>query len=218
MYSYRIINKEYTDAMFYKNIKVKPNTSYKVTCMVKTQNVSNALQNSDAGAHISINGTLEKSNNVVGTNGWTKLELIFNSKNRENVEIGFRLGGYESNSKGTAWFSDITMESGVADIGENWKFLCLVFDSTDVNLNINGETKNIKVSLTNNDINDMKLSFERFKSSLGELSNGKITAEGDFIELKDSIKSMTYSQENDYFVAPQDIADILDKYIRERKI
>lgn len=217
MYSYKIENIDYTDSMFYKNIKVKPNTPYKVTCMVKTKDVRNKIENADAGVHISINGSIEKSNNIIGTTDWTKLEFVFNSKNRENVEIGFRLGGYESDSIGTAWFSDINIESGVADVSSIWNFLCLIFDNTDVNVKINGSMQNVKVSLTNDNVNDMKSSFERFKSALGELSLGKITANGTIIELQDAINSMTYSEENDYFVAPNDISNILDKYIEEGK-
>lgn len=38
-YSYKLESKEYNDAMFYKTVNVEKNTSYKVTCMVKTENV-----------------------------------------------------------------------------------------------------------------------------------------------------------------------------------
>ena len=37
--SYKIESQEYNDAMFYKTIKVEKNQSYKVSCMVKTENV-----------------------------------------------------------------------------------------------------------------------------------------------------------------------------------
>lgn len=217
MYSYKITNTDYSDAMFYKTIDVNPNTPYRVTCMVKTKDVINKTQNADAGAHISINGTTEKSKNIVGTTDWTKLEFIFNSKNRKSLEIGFRLGGFETDSVGTAWFSDMTIESGIPNIGSNWNFLCLIFNNTDVNVKIKEKMQNVKLSLTNEEINDMKSSFRRFETSLGELSQGKITANGTIIELQDSIKSMSYNEENEYFVAPENISNTLDKYIDEGK-
>ena len=37
--SYKIENPEYNDAMFYKKVAVKKNQPYKVTCMVKTNNI-----------------------------------------------------------------------------------------------------------------------------------------------------------------------------------
>jgi hypothetical protein len=39
--SYKIENKEYNDAMFSMHVEVTPNTPYRVTCMVKTENVEN---------------------------------------------------------------------------------------------------------------------------------------------------------------------------------
>lgn len=110
--SYKIISNEENDAMFYKNITVTPNTPYKVTCMVKTENVKTVKEVSNGGAHISILDTVEKSKSITGTNDWQKLEFIFNSKNRTSVNLGFRLGGYDDNCTGTAWFSNFTIESG----------------------------------------------------------------------------------------------------------
>ncbi len=110
--SYKISSQEENDAMFYKTINVTPNTPYKVTCMVKTENVKTVKEVSNGGAHISISDTVEKSKSITGTNDWQKLEFIFNSKNRTSVNIGFRLGGYDDNCTGTAWFSNFTIESG----------------------------------------------------------------------------------------------------------
>lgn len=110
--SYKISSKEENDAMFYKTIQVTPNTPYKVTCMVKTQDVKTIKEVSEGGAHISIADTVEKSKSIIGTNDWQKLEFIFNSKDRTSVNLGFRLGGYEDNCTGTAWFSDFKIEVG----------------------------------------------------------------------------------------------------------
>ncbi len=93
--SYKIVNSEYNDAMFYETINVVPNTAYRVTCKIKTENVSSKNKGTDAGAHISIADTMEKSDNVTGTSDWTDVAFYFNSKNRTQVDIGFRLGGCE---------------------------------------------------------------------------------------------------------------------------
>ncbi len=95
--SYKIQNVDYNDAMFYETIPVIPNTAYKVTCKIKTENVKTQHENTDSGAHISIANTLEKSDNVIGTQDWTTVTFYFNSKNRTEVDVGFRLGGYEDN-------------------------------------------------------------------------------------------------------------------------
>ena len=109
-YSYKIISNVKNDATFYKKVKVKKNTPYKVTCMVKTDNVTPESDISGIGAQISIIGTTEKSVAVSGTQDWQKIEMVFNAKDREEVDIGFRLGGYLGKCTGTAWFSDFTFE------------------------------------------------------------------------------------------------------------
>lgn len=93
--SYKIMNTDYNDAMFYETIEVLPNTPYKVTCKIKTEEVQSKQKDTDSGAHICISGSLEKSDNVVGTSDWTTITFYFNSKNRTQVDVGFRLGGYE---------------------------------------------------------------------------------------------------------------------------
>lgn len=217
MNSYKIENTQYNDAMFFKTITVVPNTSYKVSCMIKTKDVVNENENTDAGAHICINETVEKSDNVIGTTDWTKIEFIFNSKNRTEVQIGFRLGGNNDDSKGTAWFSDMEIESGIAEQNNNWNFICLLFDETNVNLNINGANKNFHLTLTNSDIYDMKLCINRFKNSMEELSKGKIKVQYDIVEVKEPITSMSYDDENGYFVSPYDVREVIDKYVASGK-
>ena len=134
-YSYKIESDVYNDAIFYKTIKVKPNTPYKLSCMVKTENIENENPKANSGAQIAIVETTECSKSIRGTNNWQKLEFIFDSKNREEVEIGFRLGGNSSNSKGTAWFSDFKLEEGSKDNSTNWNVACFIMKNIDVNIN-----------------------------------------------------------------------------------
>ena len=213
--SYRIENTDYNDAMFFRKISVNPNTPYKITCMIKTQDVKNKNEDTDAGAHICINGTVEKSDNVVGTTDWTKVEFVFNSKNRTELEVGFRLGGNYDDSIGTAWFSNITIESGLSDELNTWNFLCLLFDNVDVNVKIKGNNQNVQLHLSETDKEDMRLCMQRFKNSMAELSENKISVTYDVIEEKEPITSMSYDEENGYYVSAYDIKNVIDKYISQ---
>lgn len=213
--SYRIENTDYNDAMFFRKISVNPNTPYKITCMIKTQDVKNKNEDTDAGAHICINGTVEKSDNVVGTTDWTKVEFVFNSKNRTELEVGFRLGGNYDDSIGTAWFSNITIESGLSDESSTWNFLCILFDNVDVNVKIKGSNQNVQLHLSETDKEDMRLCMQRFKNSMAELSENKISVTYDVIEEKEPITSMSYDEENGYYVSAYDIKNVIDKYISQ---
>ena len=150
--SYSIISEDFNDAMFYEKVKIKKNQPYKVTCMVKTENVETENGNLGAGAQISIEGSTERSVAIQGTSDWQKIELIFNSKNRDEINIGFRLGGNLGKAKGKVWFSNFTLEEGIAENNNNWKFACFIFKNTNVNIN----NKQINLEVSNSDIKDIE--------------------------------------------------------------
>lgn len=210
--SYRIKSDTPNDAMFYKEVTVTPNTPYKVTCMVKTQDVKTLKEASSGGAHISIADSVEKSKSIKGTNDWQKLEFIFNSKNRTTVKLGFRLGGYDDSCTGTAWFSDFTLESGYQSEDTNWNFACFVFTNTNVTL----ENEKIKLSMSTTDVSDMRQNMSRFKTACTELSKGKMSVNYDFITIQEPITSLSYDDVNGYYVGPENIESIIEPYIQQK--
>ena len=212
-YSYKLESTDFNDAMFYKTINIKPNTPYKLTCMVKTENVISENEKSDSGAQMSILDTTECSESINGTNDWQKLEFIFDSKNRETIEIGFRLGGNSSKVKGTAWFSDFKLEEGIKDNSSNWNVACFLIKNVDVNIN----NQHLELSMSVNDIEKMKANMDRFKISAQELSNNKMTVDYDIYEIDEPIQSITYSQEFGYYLDPSDVQDILKDYLSKEE-
>lgn len=208
--SYKIENRNFNDAMFYKKIKVTPNTAYKVSCMIKTENVENMEGKYTGGAQISINGTTETSEAITGTNDWKKVTLMFNSNNRETVEIGFRLGGYEEFSKGTAWFSDFELEQGQVDTNNNWHIACFTINNIDANVEGFGK---VELELSSNDIATIRTNMRRFQEIIPEMSNGKITVTYDIIQISEPLTSISYDEENEYYVDPNDINELISDYI-----
>lgn len=199
--SYKIESSEYNDAMIYKTIKVEKNTPYKVTCMVKTNNVQSAEEISGVGAQISIEATTERSVAISGTQDWQKIELIFNSKDREEVNVGFRLGGYLGEVKGEAWFTNFTIEEGTAEQDSNWKFACFILKTTDVTI----DNKQIKLSVTQSDINDITNTINLFENSCKNLSKGKMTAQCDIYQIDTPLSSLSYDTQFGYYVSAEDI-------------
>lgn len=212
-YSYKLESNEFNDAMFYKTINVKPNTPYKLTCMVKTENVEAENGKKDSGAQISILNTTECSQSMNGTSDWQKLEFIFDSKNRETIDIGFRLGGNSSKVKGTVWFADFKLEEGIKDNSSNWNVACFLIKNIDVNIG----NQNLKLSMSINDAEKMKANMDRFKIAAQELSNDKMTVEYDIYEINEPIKSITYNSEYGYYLDPVDVQDILQEYLKKEE-
>jgi len=215
--SYKIENKDYNDAMFYKKVSVTPDTVYRVTCKVKTENVQVEQENKDAGAHICVVDTVEKSDNVLGNSDWTEIEFVFNSKNRTEIEIGFRLGGNESLAIGTAWFSDFNIEVGIADETNTWNFLCILFDNTDIDITSNEKSQHISLELSQTDKEDIKSCMQRFKLSMEEMTYNKMKVNYDVVETSIPINTLSYDVENGYYVAPYDVKAVLDEYIKKGK-
>ena len=209
--SYKITSNEFNDAMFYKQIQVKKNTPYRVTCMVKTKGVEAEKIESSIGAQISIPDTVERSVAIRGDTGWQELEFIFNSKNREAIDVAFRLGGVAGKAKGEAWFSDFKIEEGKSDENSNWKFACFIFDNTSVSIN----NQQIDIQVTNNDISDIKNTIARFERSCNNLSQGKMTAECDIYEVKEPIVSLSYDEQFGYYIAPEDIENQIKDVINQ---
>lgn len=209
--SYKITSNEYNDAMFYEKIKVQKNQPYKITCMVKTNNVVPKSQSKGIGAQISIEGSTEKSVSVQGTSDWQKIELIFNSKDREEINLGFRLGGNLGEAKGEAWFSDFMLEEGTIEENNKWKFACIIFKNT--NVNVNG--KQVKLSVTTQDVVDIKNTINRFETCCETLSESKMVAECDIYEISTPLSELSYDSEFGYYVAPENVEENIKSIIEK---
>ena len=207
--SYKIISNQFNDAMFYKKVKVNPNSSYRVTCMVKTNNVEPEEAIKAIGAQISIEGSFERSIAVQGTSDWQKIELLFNSKDREEVNLGFRLGGNAGRAKGEAWFSEFTLEEGSQGEDNTWKYACFIYRTTNVKIN----NKEIKLSVTESDMNDIRNMINRYENSCISLSEKKMIADCDIYEITNPLDSLSYDNEFGYYVAPEDVEDDIKETI-----
>ncbi len=217
MYSYKIESEKYNDAMLAKTVNVDKNTSYKVSCMVKTENVIPEKNPSDSGVFVCIADTFEKSKSIVGTNDWQLIEFTFNSKNRNKLDIGFRLGGNEENCTGTAWFSDISLEKVATNRDNEWNFACFIIQNTNVSINKNGMTHQINLQMKQTDIANTKSNMARFKTSAEELSNYNMKVKYDVIYINDTLTTLSYDQDNGYYVAPKDVKKFIDKYLEKKE-
>lgn len=208
--SYCIESTEYNTALFSKYVSVKKNTPYRLTCYIKTEDVENNTENKAGGANICIADTVEKSESFVGDNDWTRVEFMFNSKNRNSIEIAFRLGSYDTDSKGKAWFSDIVLEEGVADENNTWNMAFFVFKNIDITID-----ENIyNTSMDNEDIQLIEKNIQRFKKSMSELSENKINIEYSTYYVDKPLDTISYDESNGYYF---DSIDVYDKIIDQVK-
>ena len=215
MNSYKIENIDYTDAMFSQKVAVIPNRPYKVTCKVKVKDVTNLNNAKNGGAQICISGTTERSKAVSGTSNWEDLTFYFNSKNRTEVTIGFRLGGYAEKTKGAAWFSDFQMEVGTPDTDSKWKMVCFIFPNIDVNVQIGNKQEHVKLQMSEDDIMTIKSNLNRYSNSISEVCKNKMSIEYDVFTISNPIKTLSYDDENGYYVSPDDVYEYIENYVEQ---
>ena len=203
--SYKIKNDDYNDATFYKEISVKPHTPYKISCMVKTENVVCENNDKDGGAVIGLLDTTEYSKPISGTNDWQKLEFMFDTKNREKINISFRLGGNQNACTGTVWFSDLKLEEGTQRDDTIWKIGCYIIQELDVE--IEGEKYNLK---TNDlDIEKVKENLEKFQDDCYNYSNKRMEVNYEIKEISTPITTISHSDEHGYYVGYKNVKDLI---------
>lgn len=211
MDSYKIVSPSLNDAAFYKEIQVEPHTPYRLTCMVKTEDVIPDAVNTDGGACISIIESSEVSKSIRGTNDWQKLELMFNSKNRTTIKLGFRLGGNTGKAQGTAWFSDFKLEKGLKSSDTNWNMACFIFDNTEVE--INGKKMSFSMSLAEKQA--IKEDMYDFQASCKRFSDRKMNINYKIYEIEEPITTVSYSEEHQYYFDPYDVNKLIEDIVLE---
>lgn len=209
--SYRIVSTTQNDAAFYKEIHVEPNTPYKLTCMIKTEDVIPSAINTDGGACISIIEQPEISKSITGTSDWQQVELMFNSKNRTTLKIGCRLGGNSGTAQGTAWFSDFKLEKGLNLEDTNWNVACFIFENTDVE--VDGER--MKFSMSSSEMEAVKNDMEDFKASCKRLSESKIQIDYEIYNIEEPLTTISYSEEHGYYFDPYDVNKMIEDIVLE---
>lgn len=103
-----VINNVENDSRYLQAIKVKPDTSYKLSCYIRTEGVGQEGK----GANLSIGSHLETSREIRGTNGkWEYVEMYAKvGDGIETINVTVGVGGYGALSKGRASFDDVRVE------------------------------------------------------------------------------------------------------------
>lgn len=135
---------------------------------------------------------------------------MFNSNDRTEVEIGFRLGGYDEYSKGVAWFSDFEIEEGTVDEDNNWHMACFVIENIDID--VDGE--NINLSMSKRDKDTIVTNMARLQTTLADLSENKMSMTYDIINITEPLTTISYDEENGYYVDPDDAYALIDEYVQ----
>ncbi|MBN1818466.1 MAG: family 43 glycosylhydrolase, partial [Sedimentisphaerales bacterium] len=102
--SVKISSTSGADISWSQNIRVKPETEYRLVGWIKTDNVRGAR-----GALLNLHNIQSvMTPAVTGTKDWTKVECRFNTGANDQIQINCLFGGWGL-STGTAWYDDIEL-------------------------------------------------------------------------------------------------------------
>ena len=102
-----IINDRPTDSRYKQKLTVKPDTCYRLSCWIRTENAGSGTK----GANISVEGLSHTSRDIKGTSvDWEYVELYgITGKSQTEITLTLGLGGYSSLNSGKAWFDDVSV-------------------------------------------------------------------------------------------------------------
>lgn len=103
--SVRIHNSAGDDCFLKQTVTVKPQTRYRLSGVIKTDNVLTKA----TGATLSLEGGFEKTESITGRKGWKRVEFEFVTGPLTKIKVGPRLGHHSSMASGTAWFDDLSL-------------------------------------------------------------------------------------------------------------
>lgn len=106
-YSAKITNANENDARYVRTVPVQPETLYRVSGYILVE----TMELKGNGANIALEEVFAFSDKVFDTQGqWRYVEWYGETgEGQRDVQLGIRIGGYGSESQGTAYFDDITV-------------------------------------------------------------------------------------------------------------
>ena len=209
--SYKIESENYSDAMYFKTIETQKNSVYKVSCMVKTENIESETGDF-GGFNICLKGKTNKSPSISGTNEWTKINFYFNSYNNTSVDVGFRLGENTGDCKGTVWIADLKIEKGINKKSNNWNFAVFIINKTKIKI----KNQILEEQMSSSQKNSIIRCVKNFKSTCESFSNNRMDIEYEIFDLDNTITSLTMDKNAGYCLAPKDVYNIINKYVYEK--
>ena len=102
-----ILSDKGADASWTATVSVEPWSTYRLSGWIKTEDVKAA---GGRGALLNLHNIQDVATKALtGTSDWTKVEVTFETKDQDSVQVNCLFGGW-GNATGKAWFDDLALE------------------------------------------------------------------------------------------------------------
>ena len=94
---------------------------------------------------------------------------------------------------------------------------CFIVENIDVNVQVNGNYRNVKLNMSYDDIKTVKENMQRLQDTISELSGNKMSITYDVIEITEPLTTISYDTENEYYVGQKDINPLIENYVKRNE-
>lgn len=229
-WSAKISSATANDARFLQDVAVQPNTDYRLSGWIKTQDVAHTSESVDAGANLSLYGTYTRTPALTGTNDWTQVSLDFNSGSSSYVAIAARLGYWSGTTTGTAWFDQLTLvplnpppaypyavylplvsKPPCETAGPSWKLLVNVYQSTDFTFSDASGSHHFVAEMSQAELDKISYAVSRFvNTDIPVLDSCYMRPTLTIRYPSQALSALTPEGCSDYAPAPSDVASDRD--------
>jgi peroxiredoxin len=99
------VTEDADDVSAYQAVAVIPNSRYRLTGWIRTEDVTvDPNVSGTTGAILNIFDREDSSESILGTSDWKHLTMEFDTGDQNVLNIGYRLGHHGSSCTGTVWF------------------------------------------------------------------------------------------------------------------
>ena len=171
-YSIKVVNNDYSVTEVKKDYKLKSNTYYRASAMVKCSNIKLDPndENKNTGAFI---GQSWSYKNSVPSNSkkWSKIEYSFYTGDSSEYTLSLKAGIWNGKCKGTIWFDNIKIEE--LKTTNKWNILTIFFTKAKGTGTLSsGQKVNIKSSYGKKTIDQNKKILNGLYDDMDKVSGG----------------------------------------------
>ncbi|MBN1583135.1 MAG: hypothetical protein JXA89_20670 [Anaerolineae bacterium] len=214
------------DARWIQTVNVQPDTDYRLSGWIKTENVAHTSETADVGASLGVYSMGTHTLGLLGTNEWTHVSLVFNTGSNSQITIAARLGYWSGTTTGTAWFDELSLASVEPNpslttflpivyctscesrTSPGWKILVLVYESTDfAYVDDVGQQRHFIAQMTQADKDKLAAAATRFVNvDVPALNSGYMTPTLTIRYLPHALTELSLMSDNRYAPSPTDAA------------
>lgn len=81
----------------------------------------------------------------------------------------------------------------------------------------NGKTTHVKLKMSDTDMSDIESTINRIPNTISKMSNNNIQMDFDVIKITNPLTSISYDEENEYYIDPKDVKDLIQEYLDKKE-